>query len=80
MRHEQNDETSHLGGLVRGDVLGDLPSTGMARCSFLVVGGAISVIATVFINRKVRRDEQLAQFRNQTDHFNARGDERNPEK
>lgn len=37
---------------------------------FLVVGGAISGIATIFINRKVKRDEQLARFRNQPDRFN----------
>lgn len=30
---------------------------------FLVVGGAISGVTVIFINRKVRRDEQLSQSR-----------------
>lgn len=32
---------------------------------FLVAGGAIAGVSTIFINRKVKRDEQTAQFRNQ---------------
>jgi hypothetical protein len=34
---------------------------------FLVAGGAIAGVSTICINRKVKRDEQIAQFRNQTD-------------
>ena len=34
---------------------------------FLVAAGAIGGLSTIFINRKVRRDEQVARFRNQPD-------------
>lgn len=33
----------------------------------LVAAGAIGGLSTVFINRKVRRDEQVSRFRNQPD-------------
>jgi hypothetical protein len=32
---------------------------------FLVAGGAIAGVSTIFINQKVKRDEQIAQFRGQ---------------
>ncbi|WP_320536605.1 hypothetical protein [Pseudarthrobacter sp. IC2-21] len=34
---------------------------------FLVAAGAIGGLSTIFINRKVKRDEQVARFRNQPD-------------
>lgn len=34
---------------------------------FLVAAGAIGGLATVFINKKVGRDEQVSRFRNQPD-------------
>lgn len=37
---------------------------------FLVAAGALGGVASVFINRKVKRDEQIARFRNQPDRFN----------
>lgn len=46
---------------------------------FLVAAGAIGGVSTIFINRKVKRDEQIAQFRNQPDHFDAQRKERPPE-
>jgi hypothetical protein len=45
---------------------------------FLVAAGAIGGVSTIFINRKVKRDEQIAQFRNQLDHFDALRKERPP--
>lgn len=38
---------------------------------FLVAAGAIGGVSTIFINRKVKRDEQIAQFRNQPDRLDA---------
>jgi hypothetical protein len=37
---------------------------------FLVAAGALGGFASVFINRKVKRDEQIARFRSQSDRFN----------
>ncbi len=34
---------------------------------FLAAAGALGGFASIFINRKVKRDEQIARFRNQTD-------------
>lgn len=36
----------------------------------LVAAGALGGAASVVINRKVKRDEQIARFRNQPDSFN----------
>lgn len=46
----------------------------------LVAAGALGGISTIFINRKIRRDEHIAQFRKQSDPFSARGEGRIPEK
>ena len=46
---------------------------------FLVGGGAIGGVATIFINRKVRKDEQMAQFRSSRDPFNTRDEGFHPE-
>lgn len=47
---------------------------------FLVAAGALGGLSTIFINRKIRRDEQIAQFRKQPDHFSAPGEGPIPEK
>ncbi|GAA5189485.1 hypothetical protein GCM10023346_04140 [Arthrobacter gyeryongensis] len=36
----------------------------------LVAAGALGGAASALINRKVKRDEQIARFRNQADRFN----------
>ena len=36
----------------------------------LIAAGALGGAASVLINRKVKRDEQIARFRNQPDRFN----------
>lgn len=46
---------------------------------FLVAAGAIGGVSTIFINRKVKRDEQIAQFRNQPDRLDAPSKEPPPE-
>lgn len=46
---------------------------------FLVGAGVIGGLATVFINRNLRKDERMAQFRSNRDHFNADGEGLHPE-
>lgn len=78
MRHEQ-DEARHVGGLVPGHVLVTYQLLGWLGVLFLVAAGAIGGVSTIFINRKVKRDEQIAQFRNQPDRLDAPSKEPPPE-